>query len=243
MSEQPDVHARLMSQWWYAIIFLAMFAFGVISIEVWDTKFLVQYFILTLVISFVYVIPIGTIQAVTNQNVGLNVITELIVGYALPRRPVVMMMFKTWGYITVAQALTFHLRLQAWPLHEDSPALGVQAWMFTNIETHLCDPTQKDGFICPSTELFGTASIIWGVIGPARQFTQGQVYYASVFFFLIGFACPVISYSGRMASFAMSNSRSSSVAGAIPPARAVDYVPWAMVGFIFQHVIRRHHFS
>jgi hypothetical protein len=47
------------------------------------------------------------IQAITNQQVGLNVITELIIGYALPGRPVAMMMFKTWGYITMAQALTF----------------------------------------------------------------------------------------------------------------------------------------
>jgi hypothetical protein len=43
------------------------------------------------------------IQAITNQQVGLNVITELIIGYALPGRPVAMMMFKTWGYITMAQ--------------------------------------------------------------------------------------------------------------------------------------------
>jgi hypothetical protein len=34
-----------------------MFVFGVVAIEVWDTKFPVQYFILALVISFVYVIP------------------------------------------------------------------------------------------------------------------------------------------------------------------------------------------
>ena len=47
------------------------------------------------------------IQAITNQQVGLNVITELIIGYALPGRPIAMMMFKTWGYITMAQALTF----------------------------------------------------------------------------------------------------------------------------------------
>jgi hypothetical protein len=46
--------------------------------------------------------------------------------------------------------------------------LGVQAWMFTNIEG-MCDRDQKDGFWCPSTGVFGTASIIWGVIGPARQ--------------------------------------------------------------------------
>ncbi|KAJ7271565.1 OPT oligopeptide transporter protein-domain-containing protein [Mycena rebaudengoi] len=89
--------------WWYIIIFLSMFVFGVVSIEVWDTKFPVQYFILALVIAFFYVIPIGMIQAITNQQVGLNVITELIIGYALPGRPVSMMMFKTWGYITMAQ--------------------------------------------------------------------------------------------------------------------------------------------
>lgn len=54
-------------------------------------------------IAFFYVIPIGMIQAITNQQVGLNVITELIIGYGLPGRPVAMMMFKTWGYITMAQ--------------------------------------------------------------------------------------------------------------------------------------------
>lgn len=31
--------------------------------------------------------------------------------------------------------------------------------------------------------------------------------------------------------------------GQIPPAAAVNYVPWAIVGFIFQYVIRRRHFS
>jgi hypothetical protein len=31
--------------------------------------------------------------------------------------------------------------------------------------------------------------------------------------------------------------------GLIPPASAVNYVPWAIVGFIFQYVIRRRHFS
>ncbi|KAK0442537.1 oligopeptide transporter [Desarmillaria tabescens] len=260
MHEQPDIHARLMSQypqvpeWWYAIIFLSMFAFGVISIEVWDTKFPVQFFILALVISFVYVIPIGMIQAITNQQVGLNVVTELIIGYALPGRPVAMMMFKTWGYITMAQALTFtsdfklgHYmkippRSMFWAqviatVIAGTTQLGVQAWMFTNIE-NLCDPAQKDGFICPSTEVFGTASIIWGVIGPARQFSQGQVYYALVFFFLIGFACPVISYLISL-NFPVIFSGT----GAIPPASAVNYVPWAIVGFIFQYVIRRRHFS
>lgn len=62
------------------------------------------------------------IQAITNQQIGLkyveyhtvhefdlirstlsyrSVITELIIGYALPGRPIAMMMFKTFGYITM----------------------------------------------------------------------------------------------------------------------------------------------
>lgn len=47
------------------------------------------------------------IQAITNNQIGLNVITELVIGYALPGKPIAMMMFKTWGYITMSQALTF----------------------------------------------------------------------------------------------------------------------------------------
>lgn len=270
MNEQPDIHARLMSrypqvpEWWYATIFLTMFAFGVVAIQVWETKFPVQYFILALVISFVYVIPIGMIQAITNQQVGLNVITELIIGYALPGRPIAMMMFKTWGYITMAQALAFtsdfklgHYmkippRAMFWSqviatVVAGTVQLGVQAWMFTNIPD-MCDPAQKDGFICPSTEVFGTASIIWGVIGPARQFSKGQVYYALLFFFLVGLAAPIFTY---LLSLKFPNSWLRylnfpvifSGTGYIPPASAVNYVPWAIVGFVFQYVIRRRHFS
>lgn len=182
MHEQPDIHARLMSkypqvpEWWYMCIFLSMFVFGIISIEVWHTQLPVWAFILSLIIAFVYIIPIGMIQAITNQQVGLNVITELIIGYAVPGRPIAMMMFKTWGYITMAQALTFtsdfklghYMKIPPRPMFwaqvvatvvAGTVQLGVQAWMFTNIE-NMCDSHQKDGFICPSTEVFGTASII-----------------------------------------------------------------------------------
>ena len=125
--------------------------------------------------------------------------------------------------------------------------LGVQAWMFTNI-SDMCSADQKDGFICPSTEVFGTASIIWGVIGPALQFSKGQIYYGLVFFFLVGALCPLFAY---LVSLKWPNSILKYVnfpvifsgTGYIPPASAVNYVPWSIVGFIFQYVIRRRHFS
>ncbi|KDN37828.1 hypothetical protein RSAG8_09882, partial [Rhizoctonia solani AG-8 WAC10335] len=279
LSEQPDIHARLMSrykqvpewcrykqvpEWWYALIFIPSLIFGIVSIEVWPTQMPVWAFFLALIIAFVYIIPIGMIQAITNQQVGLNVITELIIGYALPGRPVAMMLFKTWGYITMAQALQFtsdfklghYMKIPPRPMFtaqvvatviSGTVQLGVHAWMFTNI-SGMCTEDQPDGFICPSTEVFGTASIIWGVIGPALQFSKGQIYYGLSFFFLIGAIAPALAW---LVSRRYPNSFVKYVnfpvifngTGLIPPASAINFVPWAIVGFIFQYVIRRRHFQ
>ncbi|KAJ6468537.1 small oligopeptide transporter [Mycena vitilis] len=297
LHEQPDIHARLMSrypqvpEWWYLVLFLAMFVLGIISIEVWPTQMPVWAFILALLIAFTYVIPIGMIQAITNQQVGLNVITELIIGYALPGRPVAMMMFKTWGYITMAQALTFtsdfklghYMKIPPRPMFwgqvvatviAGTVQLGVQAWMFTNIE-NFCGSDQKDGFICPSTEVFGTASIIWGdddlnalsvrvCSSPRARLTSAypdfhirhcriELLSPLVFFFLVGAAAPAIAW-GLNKKYPTSFMKYVNLYVApfpvifngtalIPPATAINYVPWAGVGFIFQYVIRRRHFS
>lgn len=89
-------------------VLVVMFAFGVVSIEVWPTQMPVWAFVLAIAISVLYVIPIGMIQAITNQQIGLNVVAELVVGYALPGRPIAMMMFKTWGYlVSVSDPIDF----------------------------------------------------------------------------------------------------------------------------------------
>ncbi|KAL4071946.1 OPT oligopeptide transporter [Scleroderma citrinum] len=270
LHEQPDVHGRLMTryaqvpEWWYGIIFMVMFIFGIVCIEVWPSELPVWGFVVAILIAFVYIIPIGMIQAITNQQVGLNVITELIVGYALPGRPLAMMMFKTWGYITMTQALQFASDFKLGHYMKIPPRtmfcaqviasvisgtvqLGIQAWMFTHIPD-MCSLTQKDKFICPNTQVFGTASVLWGVIGPRRQFSSGQIYNHLVWFFLLGILCPFVAWlvslkwphsSIRYINFPVIFSGIA----LIPPASAVNYVTWGVVGFIFQYVIRRRHFS
>ncbi|KAI9455831.1 hypothetical protein HD554DRAFT_2207385 [Boletus coccyginus] len=98
---------------------------------------------------------------------------------ALPGRPIAMVIFKTWGYITMTRALTFSsdfkLAQVVATVITGTVQLGVQAWMFTNI-ADICSQAQKNGFTCPSTEVSGTASIVWGVIGPIRVFSPGQIY-------------------------------------------------------------------
>ena len=175
---------------------VTMFAFGAIAIERWDTELPVWAFVLSLIIcaasfviifplqltslhqALVYIIPIGVIVAISNFEVGLNVITELIIGYALPGRPIAMMMFKTWGYMTMSQSIGFttnlklghYMKIPHRPLFfcqiigtvvAGTVQLGVQTWMFSHIED-ICSPHQNDNFTCPYTTVFGNASIIVG---------------------------------------------------------------------------------
>ncbi|KAI0697179.1 small oligopeptide transporter [Cytidiella melzeri] len=269
LAEQPDIHARLMSHykqvpdWWYLCIFVAMFAFGIIGIELYSTQMPVWAFVLALIIAFVYTLPIGIIQAVTNQQVGLNVITELVIGYLLPGRPLAMMLFKTWGYITMSQALTFTSDMKLGHYMKIPPRtmfwcqvvatviaglvqLAVQTWMFDNIPD-MCSADQKDRFVCASTEVFYTATVIWGVVGPNRLFSAGQVYGFLRWFFLFGLS-PVIPwyiskrYPGSWFRY-VNIPVIVSGTGWIPPASALNYVPWAIVGFFSQYLVRRRHFG
>lgn len=41
------------------------------------------------------------------QTPGLNVITEYVMGVIYPGRPIANVCFKTYGYISMAQAVTF----------------------------------------------------------------------------------------------------------------------------------------
>lgn len=84
----------------------------------------------------------------------------------LPGQPLAMMLFKTWGYITMSQALTFtsdfklahYMKIPPRPMFWAqviasmvalTVQLGVQAWMFSNIDG-LCHPEQPNGFIVRS---------------------------------------------------------------------------------------------
>lgn len=80
-------------------------------------------FVVAVGIAFIFVLPTGIVQAVTNQTIGkplilllacfaalsltsgLNVITEFVAGLVIPGDPLANVTFKTYGYITQYQAL------------------------------------------------------------------------------------------------------------------------------------------
>ncbi|KAI0034333.1 OPT oligopeptide transporter [Vararia minispora EC-137] len=271
LHEQPDVHARLMSrypqvpEWWYICIFVIMFGVGAVTIEVWPTQMPIWGLVTSLLIAFLYIIPTGMLQAITNQQIGLNVLTEFVGGYALPGKPIALMIFKTYGYIyprtnvlwlqqdmKLGHYMKIPPRTLFWcqvcaTVIAGTVQLGVQAWMFSNVPD-LCHNDQPDHFNCAQFEVFYVASVIWGAIGPQRVFSSGQIYHALLYFFLIGAITPIIGWlvlkrwPGSIARYV---SIPIIFAGTtwIPPATAVNYIPWAVVGFLFNYVIRKRHFS
>ncbi|CAD6885939.1 unnamed protein product [Tilletia controversa] len=270
LKNEPDIHARLMSRYkevpnaWYLATFLISVALGFAATLAWPTFHPWWALILALVISALYTLPIGIIQAITNQQVGLNVITEFIIGYAVPGHPVAMMIFKTYGYITMAQALSFVSDLKLGHYMKIPPRdmfiaqtvstilsvfvlLGVQSWVFNNVEG-VCTSEAVDHFVCPGTTVFGTASVIWGLIGPKLNFSPGQYYSELLWMFLVGALAPIPTFFLakryprswlRYVSWPVIFTST----GLLPPASGVNYISYVVVGFIFQYYLRRKHFG
>lgn len=240
-------------------MFIVMVALSFVTILVWPTHMTWWALIIALLISFVWMVPLGMVQAITNIQIGLNVFTEFIVGYMLPGRPLAMMSFKTYGYIAMYQGLTYSQDLKLGHYMKLPPRslffaqaiaslwgcvvqVAVLYWAFGAID-NICDIDQSARFSCPNGRVFFTASIIWGVIGPNRQFSGDGIYTNLQYFWIVGFTLPIIFYYGAK-RFPKSPIRYLHAPvifggiGYIPPATPMTYLTWGIIGFIFNRVIR-----
>lgn len=111
--EAEDIHMKLMTkykevpEWWYLGFFVGMIILSLITITVYPTEFVWWAFLLAIGISTFFALPIGMITATTGVSIGLNVLTEFIMGYIQPGKPLALMLFKTYGFITMSQGLGF----------------------------------------------------------------------------------------------------------------------------------------
>ncbi len=268
--QKPDVHNRLMGaykevpQWWFGIVFLVSFALSIATVRGWNTEMPVWSLIVALIIAIIFLLPVGIIYALTNISVGLNVLTEFIIGYMVPGKPFAMMLFKTFGYITNNQAITFAQDMKLGHYMKIAPrtlfwAQGIACvwgaivqvatmkWVQGSFD-NICSRTQASHFTCPNGRVFFNASIIWGVIGPGRMYSPGKQYGGLLWFFLLGALLPIFSW------LILLKWPKSSIkyinwpvfftgTGFVPPATPYNYSTYCIVGFIFGFWIKRKWFS
>lgn len=262
---EEDVHARLMSKyktvplWWYMALLLATIAMSLGVTLGYPTHLSWWAYFVSLILGAIFFLPIGIIQASTNIAIGLNVLTEFIVGYVQPGRPMAMMLFKAYGYMALYQGLGFaqDMKLGFYMkvptrvvfsaqvvacLWSAVVQVAVLNWALGSIKD-VCTQDQTYHFSCPNGRVFFNASIIWGAIGPQRIFSPGQLYNGMLYFFIPGLLLPIAIYFAAR-RWPRSNIRFLNApiifggAGLIPPATPLNYLAWGFVGFIFNKYIR-----
>ncbi|PON40112.1 Tetrapeptide transporter, partial [Parasponia andersonii] len=272
-NKPQDVHTRLMKknyaevpQWWFHLTLVLTFALSVFACEGFGKQLQLPWWGLLLAcgIAFFFTLPIGIIQATTNMQPGLNVITELVIGYIYPGRPLANVSFKTYGYISMTQALMFlgdfklghYMKIPPKSMFlvqlvgtiiGSSVYFGTAWWLLSTVD-HICDTTMlADGspWTCPGDDVFYSASIIWGVVGPLRMFTKQGNYPEMNWFFLIGFLAPVPVWllSRRFPNQKWIKLINMPIiigaTGNMPPARSVNFITWGAVGIFFNFYVYR----
>lgn len=228
------------------------------------------------------------------QTPGLNIITEYLMGLALPGKPIANVCFKTYGYMSMAQAISFlndfklghymkippksmfmvqviflssmktsnltHLQCEnqtlQWPLtFINDQFIGtivagtvnlVVAWWLLHSVKNICQQSilpSNSPWTCPNDNVFFSASVIWGLVGPKRIFGTEGNYIALNWFFLGGLLGPVLVWLLHKAFPKQSWIPLINLpvllgaSGYIPPASALNYNSWVLIGTIFNFFI------
>lgn len=266
-----DVHTRIMKrnyeavpQWWFHIILIVVTGLALLTCEGFGRQLQLPYWgvLLAIGLAFVFTLPIGVITATTNQQPGLNVITELIIGYMYPGRPLANITFKTYGCISIYQAIMFlsdfklghYMKIPpksmfvvqlAGTVIASSVYFGTAWWLLTSVE-NICNPSrlpEGSPWTCPGDDVFYNASIIWGVVGPMRMFGRLGLYSKMNYFFLIGLLAPVpvwiLSRKFPEKKWIKLINVPIILGGTVgmPSAKAVNYMCWFAVGIFFNFVV------
>ncbi|KAG0236768.1 oligopeptide transporter 2-like protein [Mortierella sp. GBAus27b] len=270
-AENDDIHSRLMRvypevpDWWYGLLFVITVVLSLVTCIVWGYMPWWALF-LAMVISMIFVLPVGIVQAVTNQQPSLNIVTEYVIGYLLPGDPIANVTFKTYGMIVNTQALTFTADLKLGHYMKIPPRLmfltqlisGIIAcvvnlataeWLVSTTPNICTDEGYP--FTCLSTRTLYSASIIWGAIGPARMFgsKDGAIYGPIQWAFLIGALLPLIFwflskkfprvYWLKLVHWPVLLAATANM----PPALPYFYSNGLFVGFIFAFLLRRYQYN
>ncbi|KAJ8526210.1 hypothetical protein K7X08_028687 [Anisodus acutangulus] len=265
-----DIHAKLMKsykqvpQWWFLVLLFGSIALSLMMCFVWKEDVQLPWWgmLFAFGLAFIVTLPIGVIQATTNQQPGYDIIAQFIIGYILPGKPIANLLFKIYGRTSTVHALSFLADLKLGHYMKIPPRcmytaqlvgtlvagtinLAVAWWMLGSIE-NICDVETlhpDSPWTCPKFKVTFDASVIWGLIGPQRLFGPGGLYRNLVWLFLIGALLPVpiwvlskIFPDKKWIALINIPVISYGFAG-MPPATPTNIASWLITGMIFNYFV------
>ena len=153
-----DIHNRLMRKYpdipeWKYLVFLVVCTACQIIVSL-TTPFSMPIWAVLLCIGMAMasVLPIGVISAISGTTLGLNVLTEFIIGLLIPGKTIAVMTFKSLGTNSVIQALNLLSDLKLGHYMKINPIHMVfaQVCCLAHVYIYVCDLMQIH------TQLYGT---------------------------------------------------------------------------------------
>ncbi|KAG8987047.1 hypothetical protein FRB90_003622 [Tulasnella sp. 427] len=261
--EKEDIHAKLMRRypevplWCFLAIFMSCLALaiGFAFIQL-DVDIPLSAIALSIALVLVFIIPQCYIEALAAQNAVINVVAQIIPGTLWPEKPMINMVFKAYTLSTLRLASNFvmtfklahymklpprytFLTVVVAQLLSTVAQLTVKMWIDATVQD-VCMPGQAAELICANNQVWYTASIIWGLIGPKRQFGKGAVYYGPVYAAIAGAVLPLVVWwwnrRYRGPTWLKSFNPVVALSGPlnIPPATGINYSSSFGVGVIFR---------
>ncbi|CAI9116104.1 OLC1v1017172C1 [Oldenlandia corymbosa var. corymbosa] len=267
-----DIHTRLMRNYkdipamWFYVLLGVTLTIGLILTTVLNHQIQMPYWglIFAAFIAFLFTLPISIITATTNQTPGLNIITEYIMGIIYPGKPIANVCFKTYGYMSMNQAISFlgdfklghYMKIPPrsmflvqfiGTLIAGTVNLSVAWWLLHSVQDICHQPKGSNSpWTCPGDRVFFDASVIWGLVGPRRIFGNQGNYKELNWFFLGGLLGPVIVYLLHRAFPEQRWIKLINLpvllgaTAAMPPASSLNYNSWILVGTIFNFFVFRY---
>lgn len=100
MASYPDIPD------WGFLLFLVVTAIAQVFISVYTPfKMPVWGIFLAILLSFAFLLPIGVISALTGIDIGLNILTELVIGLIIPGQTIAVLCFRSLGTNMIIQAI------------------------------------------------------------------------------------------------------------------------------------------
>lgn len=197
-------------------------------------------------------------------QITLNILAQIIPGTLIKGNPMANMVFKSYSVQTLTEATAFVQDLKLGHYVKVPPRatflvqlvstvlaafvqVGVKTWIFAHVPD-ICSEHQKSNLTCPHNQVFYTASAVWGLIGPTRQFGTGSIYHPHLYALVIGLFLPIPfwfwqrRYPNSWVKYVSTPIVLNGVSY-VPPATGINYSSWFAVGVVFQYFLRKKNFA
>lgn len=176
-------------EWWFLLALLGSLSMAIGLVEGYGfTNTPVWTIFLGVGLSIIFIIPTGYLYALTGSQITINVLFEMIIGYALPGNGYALLISKVFAtnflvqtdnYITnqvmahysgIAPRSLFRAQMIITTISSFVQS-GLIYFQISGSIENFCSLQNRQRFFCQPSRTYFNAAIQWGTIGPRRVFS------------------------------------------------------------------------